>query len=458
MTQAPCKETALYLFTRDLRLDDNPALAAVQAFERLHCLFVVEPRWFRPGHYEFAPMHVRRWCFLQEALVELVRALTDLNQQLDIRYDEQVQAVVSALDESRAGTLILSRPNGNYERRQLQRIQELRPHIEVQLVDNYTLYGLAADTNQNTQPGQAIPSGWLTSELPAQYTPFRKQAEQIEPPPPTSAPDKLPASAMSLKPLLRLPDWLPNYPVCSTQFEGGENSARAQLKNYFDSKAPLLYKASRNDLDGWDSSSKLSPWLSQGSLSPRRVWQQLHAYEAERGSNESTQWLRLELLWREYFQWLALKIGARLFAFQGLASHKPLTSHYSRRLQAWCQSETEYPLVNALMCELRETGYLSNRGRQIVASCLVNELQVDWRYGAACFEHWLLDYDMASNWGNWQYIAGVGVDPRGGRHFNLDKQQQLFDPDGTYQARWLGDNPRPPVPRHSVDAADWPIQ
>jgi deoxyribodipyrimidine photo-lyase len=101
------------------------------------------------------------------------------------------------------------------------------------------------------------------------------------------------------------------------------------------------------------------------------------------------------------------------------------------------------------------TGWLSNRGRQIAASCLVNELNLDWRYGAAFFEKHLLDYDVASNYGNWQYIAGVGADPRGGRHFNIDKQASLYDPEGEFVQRWQG--VCAPQPEFIADAADWPI-
>lgn len=108
------------------------------------------------------------------------------------------------------------------------------------------------------------------------------------------------------------------------------------------------------------------------------------------------------------------------------------------------------------MNQLRKTGYLSNRARQIVASCLVNELGIDWRYGAAWFQEQLVDYDVASNYGNWQYIAGVGADAKGGRHFNLDKQRSLFDPDGKFVKRWRGEAASP-VGLHTVDAADWPI-
>jgi len=116
-----------------------------------------------------------------------------------------------------------------------------------------------------------------------------------------------------------------------------------------------------------------------------------------------------------------------------------------------------------LMKQLNDTGYMSNRGRQIVASCLVNELQCDWRYGAAYFQQQLIDYDPAVNWGNWQYLAGVGADPRGSRRFNLQKQQQTYDPQGLFINAWLG---REALQQHdeshalycidSVDITDWP--
>ena len=107
------------------------------------------------------------------------------------------------------------------------------------------------------------------------------------------------------------------------------------------------------------------------------------------------------------------------------------------------------------MKQLNATGFMSNRGRQIAASCLVNELAVDWRYGAAYFEQQLLDYDVASNWGNWQYLAGVGADPRGKRHFDLDKQTRQYDPEGRFINKWQGQIQN--LPLDSVDAADWPL-
>jgi len=203
------------------------------------------------------------------------------------------------------------------------------------------------------------------------------------------------------------------------------------------------------------ASSEFSPWLANGCLSARQIIQVLHTYEHHRGANDSTYWIYFELLWREYYQFYAHRHGKKLFSFSGLKLAKPATSFYPERFQKWCNGNTPYPIVNAFMKQLNSTGYMSNRGRQLVASCFVHELGLNWRYGASYMEQQLVDYDVASNWGNWQYLAGVGADPRGHRRFNLTKQTQIYDPKGDFIKKWGGDNYDSQL--DSVDAADWPI-
>jgi deoxyribodipyrimidine photo-lyase len=181
----------------------------------------------------------------------------------------------------------------------------------------------------------------------------------------------------------------------------------------------------------------------------------LRRYEQRVECNESTYWIYFELLWREYFKCYADKYGQRLYAFSGINNVRPTTSFYPQRFKKWCNGNTPYPIVNACMNQLNSTGYMSNRGRQLVASCLVHELNLDWRYGASYMEQQLIDYDMTSNWGNWQYLAGVGADPRGHRRFDLEKQTQIYDPKRDFIRRWQGDKGDPIV--DSNDIADWPI-
>jgi len=241
----------------------------------------------------------------------------------------------------------------------------------------------------------------------------------------------------------------------SGYLQGGELAAHEHLTQYFKSSAPSHYKETRNALDNFADSTKLSAALALGNISPRQVIDALRNYEATQGANESTYWIVFELMWREYFHWYLRRFQEKVFKFGGIQDKKPTTSFYSQRFAAWCQGKTPYPIVNACMHQLNQTGYMSNRGRQLVASCLIHELQLDWRYGAAYFEQQLIDYDVASNWGNWQYLAGVGADPRGSRRFNLDKQTQTYDPNGEFIKRWHGEQAVSKI--DFTDAADWPL-
>jgi deoxyribodipyrimidine photo-lyase len=227
-----------------------------------------------------------------------------------------------------------------------------------------------------------------------------------------------------------------------SSFRGGELNGLNHLHTYFDSDAPSIYKTTRNALDDWTHSTKFSAWLANGSLSVNTILNRLRRYERDIIANDSTYWIWFELLWREYFYWYAVTHQGKLFWFKGIAQYAPLTQLNENLLAQWKSGTTPYPIVNACMNQLSTTGYMSNRGRQLVASCFIHELGLDWRYGAAYFEQHLVDYDVGSNWGNWQYLAGVGADPRGCRQFNLDKQTQQYDPNGEFIRQWQGNTQR----------------
>jgi deoxyribodipyrimidine photo-lyase len=149
--------------------------------------------------------------------------------------------------------------------------------------------------------------------------------------------------------------------------------------------------------------------------------------------------LRFELLWREFFHWYSRVSDWTLFRKSGPEARKVAGDQCDKRFQRWVAGATGCDIVDAAMRELQTTGWMSNRARQLVASQLIYEMNLDWRLGAAYFESQLVDYDVASNWGNWAYIAGVGPDPRGGRVFNLDEQARRYDPQGVYRQRWLSE-------------------
>ena len=241
-------------------------------------------------------------------------------------------------------------------------------------------------------------------------------------------------------------------------FLGGVEEAEDRVDDWM-WKLDMLkrYKELRNFSGDREVSSKLSPWLVHGCISPRTVLSEIKKYEQKRTKNESTYWLVFELITRDYFKWLADHAGASLFAWNGftrpnkpqfdLPRHTNVTDIDRDRLEAWINGMTGSPFVDAAMREMKATGYMSNRCRQNVASFLINDLKFpDWRAGAEYFESALIDYDVAANWGNWAYIAGKGSDPRGGRKFNIIKQARDYDPDAKFVKKWCPELWKIPYP------------
>jgi len=152
--------------------------------------------------------------------------------------------------------------------------------------------------------------------------------------------------------------------------------------------------------------------------------------------NQSTYWLIFELIWRDYFKYVSLKHGNAIFKLNGTFNKDCDWKADENEINKWIQGETNETFVNANMIELNNTGWMSNRGRQNVASYLAKELHLDWRIGAAYFESLLLDYDVHSNYGNWMYAAGVGNDPRD-RKFNVQRQAVMYDPNHKFRNIWL---------------------
>jgi deoxyribodipyrimidine photo-lyase len=222
-------------------------------------------------------------------------------------------------------------------------------------------------------------------------------------------------------------------------FAGGERSGQARLRHYFwDSDGLSRYKHTRNGLLGADYSSKFSPWLANGSLSPRTVYREVRRYERERVKNDSTYWLIFELIWRDYFAFLARKYPRRIFSLRGPMRRERPWSEDPAVFERWQRGLTGQQFIDANMREIAATGFMSNRGRQNTASFLARNLKVSWLMGAEYFESLLIDYDPASNYGNWTYTVGVGTDPRRDRVFNPERQAQTYDPKGEYRRRWLG--------------------
>ena len=241
--------------------------------------------------------------------------------------------------------------------------------------------------------------------LPESFTPFRNLAEKY-----------LPTSFKEA-----VPPW--------------DEEIKKELHYYFyEKKLPLTYLDTRNEMLGRDGSTKFSSYLSSGFLDVRFLYNEVRKFESVHRATKSTGWIIFELLWREFFYWHYQKYPRHYFSKKGLSS-LDFSSVPTYTLQE-LRNKNAHPFFYAAFNELLSTGFLSNRARQIFASIWINDLHLDWRSGAKLFEENLIDYDVYSNYGNWMYLAGVGVDPRGKRYFNVDKQLETYDPKGFYLKNW----------------------
>jgi deoxyribodipyrimidine photo-lyase len=411
--------TGLFWFRHDLRLADNPAFSQLCArVDRMLCVYVLSnDETSREASFD-GVLAGHKKQFLLQSLDALDRKLRLKNQYLLIVDGPSIKTISELTERYKVSHIATSLHPGVYEQEELIAIKKALPQIEWISAHSLNLFS-AAELPFNLEA------------LPSTFTPFRKLVETLPIAQPVCEPSRLP---IAVEPLPAIAQW--NF--ISMEAQGGESAGLAQLSSYlFDTHRIKHYKQTRNALDDWGSSSKLSMWLANGCISVKTVYAQLKNYEQQEGANDSTYWLFFELLWREYFQWYLAKHQAKLFDFAGVKQTPPSTSFNQEQFTRWCEGMTDFPIVNACMRQLNQTGYMSNRGRQLVASCLVHELALDWRYGAAYFEQQLIDYDVASNWGNWQYLAGVGADPRGHRRFDLQKQTDIYDPQGTFRQRWL---------------------
>ncbi|XP_053372964.1 cryptochrome DASH-like [Mercenaria mercenaria] len=282
-------------------------------------------------------------------------------------------------------------------------------------------------------------------QLPDVYTQFRKRvegsctvrqciemSEQLNPLPEGIEEGEIP-SMQQLGIQEVAPDSRTSFP-----FSGGETSGLERVRHFlWETDAVATYKETRNGMIGAEYSTKFSAWLAHGCISPRYIYYEIKRYEQERVANNSTYWVIFELLWRDYFRYVALKYGNKLFYLSGIQGKHIPWKKDKELFRAWKEGRTGVPYVDANMREVAATGFMSNRGRQNVASFLTKDLKLDWRLGAEWFESMLIDHDVCSNYGNWLYSAGLGNDPREDRKFNMVKQGLDYDPEGDYVRLWV---------------------
>jgi deoxyribodipyrimidine photo-lyase len=432
------KDSILVWFRNDLRLHDHEPLhrAILRAMAENACLiplYCCDPRQFGTTSFGFPKTGAFRAQFLLESLADLRRSLQAIGSNLVIRMGKP-EEVIGAIAQQTAIAAVYFHAEVTSEELAVE--SALRRTLQDRSISLHAFWGHTLYHRDD------LP--FDIEQLPELFTQFRKQVErdsairptfpvpQALPPVPTLDPGSLP-ELKDLELELSPPDSRSLIP-----FRGGEIVGMARLDTYFWQQDRLrLYKETRNGMLNPDDSSKFSPWLALGCLSPRYIYEQVQDYESRRIQNDSTYWLIFELLWRDYFRWICAKHGTKIFLPAGLQGISIPWKQDWERFDLWRQGMTGFPLVDANMRELAATGYMSNRGRQNVASFLTKNLGIDWRMGAEWFESLLLDYDVCSNWGNWNYTAGVGNDARGFRFFNILKQSKDYDPQGEYVKHWL---------------------
>ena len=435
MSEKQKQSTALVWFTKDLRVRDNHSLLkALKENQKTIAVYCFDPRNFSTTKYGFKKTEKFRAKFLIETVKNLRKNLQNYNITLLVFHKRPEFIFFEIIQKHNITSIYCQKEWTSEEISVLRKVKQVSPNCN--FIETYDQF-LFHPTD--------IPFSSF-SEISEVFTNFRKKVEaKAEVRNCVDYPEIQPANNL-LESHTETPNLsdlgLEEFEVdirSAFPFKGGEDAAEERLQEYFWETQNLKnYKQTRNGLLGSEYSSKFSAWLANGSISPRFIYEEVKRFEREIVANESTYWLVFELLWRDYFKYVSLKHGSKIFQLKGISNKSLDWNNNSDILKIWIEGKTKAPFVNANMKEIAATGFMSNRGRQNVNSFWAKELLQDWRIGAAYFESMLIDYDVHSNWGNWMYNSGVGNDPRD-RKFNIQKQAEQYDPQGEYQETWLQD-------------------
>jgi deoxyribodipyrimidine photo-lyase len=427
------ENNVLVWFRNDLRLHDNEALYnAINSQKPVLAVYIFDENQYKNTNLGFPKTGSFRAQFIIESVQNLKDKLKNIGIELLIYKGNSVEIITNICKEFNITEIHYQQENTD-EEIQVEKnlLKTLHPSIQLKGIWGKTLIHI-----------NDIP--FSINQLPELFTNFRKKVEAQ-----SEVNELFTNSIITNKLVIENKTQIPTIdelglPIvnishkAAIQFKGGETEALNRLNHYFfETKSLATYKITRNEMLGANYSSKFSAWLALGCISPRYIYHQIKLFESKIEANESTYWLFFELLWRDYFQFIAVKHGNKLFKLNGLNNSKITWNNNETDFEKWKSGQTGYPLIDANMQELIQTGFMSNRGRQNVASFLTKNLGVNWLWGAKWFESLLIDYDAASNYGNWAYQAGVGNDGRQSRYFNTEKQSLDYDSKGNYVRHWL---------------------
>jgi len=427
------KDNGLVWFKNNLRVTDNQSLSeATSSCKEIIACFCFDPTIFNNQLFGFNKIEKYRAQFLIETVQQLKGNLDKYNIPLYV-FHEHPKNVISDLIEKHNIKKVYSQKEWTQE-------EVITQNSVIKTLDIDTIEWVSHYDQFLFNP-EDIP--FEIEKTPQVFTAFRKKLEKYSTVQKTVSINNnffqsKKENNTKIPTLKQLGLEQFEVPIHSAfPFKGGENNAFERLEEYFWNTNKLsYYKQTRNGLMGTDYSSKLSAWLANGSISAKSIYWEVKKYEKEVTKNSSTYWLVFELMWRDYFKYISLKHHDAIFKIDGILKTNYSWETDQNLINRWINGDTGKPFVDANMIELQKTGWMSNRGRQNVASYFAKELKLDWRIGAAYFESMLLDYDVHSNYGNWMYVAGVGNDPRD-RKFNVDFQAERYDPSGKFQRLWL---------------------
>ncbi|WP_439130657.1 DASH family cryptochrome [Polaribacter sp.] len=425
------KKIGLVWFRNNLRIRDNIALKkAADENDQVIAVYFFDPKYFAKDAFGFRKTEKYRAQFLIETVQDLKQNLAKLNITLLTYFDAPENKLNTICDEFSVATIYTQKEWTQEEIDTNKAVKQ--PLTNVNFLEDYDQFLYHPNTVSRN-----------FSNIPNVFTGFRKKLEKYVDILDEVKISKLPESnsienSTSIPTLsdLGFEDFTISHKT-AFPFKGGETEGLNRIDYYlFESKKVSFYKKTRNGLVGVDYSTKFSPWLANGSVSAKTIYDKVKKYEKEYGKNQSTYWVIFELIWRDFFKYISLKYNNKIFKIGGILDRNYHWNTDKELINQWINGETKDDFVNANMIEIKETGWMSNRGRQNVASYFAKELLQDWRIGAAYFESLLLDYDVHSNYGNWMYVAGVGNDPRD-RKFNTQLQAERYDSNYKFRNLWL---------------------
>ena len=419
------KKKALLCFTKDLRIQDNAMIhwASIHDYEVVALAF--EPL----NRSEFQKkLYLKSAIEIQEKFKNKGISFLILKGRPEVEITRWVEC-------NRIDKVLIQ---DSYNTRDQKVVSKIKANLKQNQLKTFYDRTLI---DQNDLP-------FSISELPNVFTDFRKAVESssVIRKPLVSEFEKLLGFSVLIPENTIFCDLSSAFQKTSFAFniDSTETASLNRIEDYFFTTGSLSnYKTTRNGLLEKNDSSKLSVGLAHGSISARHIYAEVIKFEEGFGANESTKWFKFELLWRDYFKFLSLKIGDQLFNMKGLKQNIKSWSTDPDSFQRWCNGNTGSDFVDANMIELKYTGWMSNRGRQNTASYLSKNLNINWTLGAQYFENNLIDDDAESNWGNWLYISGVGTDPRD-RLFNVQRQADIYDLQLSYRKKWLALENRTP--------------